>query len=143
MFSRPPDDLPIYLSPVGIARTPYKSRSDCPGGGYGMQALSTIEIFPSFTSAISGLIPGIRIFVLWWCHLANRKVLKQPPTKGGDPLGVFAMRSPERPNPIALSPSEIVEVTGDSLIVRGLDCVDGSLVLDIKLAILANDGQWV
>ena len=92
---------------------------------------------PRFAAALAGLAAGDRIVLLTWFHLANRDVLSVHPR--GDtsrqPAGVFATRSPERPNPIGLHEVEILQVADGVLSVRGLEAIDGTPVLDIKPAL--------
>ena len=83
--------------------------------------------------ALHGIAAGDRLEVLYWMHLARRDLLVQAP-KGRGPLGTFALRSPNRPNPIATSVVEVVAVDDAGVTVRGLDCVDGTPLVDLKPA---------
>ena len=77
-------------------------------------------------------MPGARIEVLYWMHLARRDLLQQVPAGAPGAQGTFALRSPVRPNPIATALATVVSVEPDGLTVRGLDCVDGTPLIDIK-----------
>ncbi|MDQ7982482.1 SAM-dependent methyltransferase [Paraburkholderia sp. SARCC-3016] len=133
----------IELRPIGIIRTTFETRAACPASGWYCDSVSTVELYPEYRGGLVGLEPSARIFVLWWFHLAHRDVLQLPFGAPPEPLGVFAMRSPERPNPIALSAAQVVSVDEVGLAVRGLECVTGSYVLDVKRAVKMPDGCWM
>lgn len=133
----------IELRPIGVSRTPYETRDACPASGWYRESVCTIELYPEYRDGLAGLEPSAKIFVLWWFHLAHRDVLRLSFGERPEPLGVFAMRSPERPNPIALSAAQVMSVTESGLAVRGLECVTGSYVLDIKRAVKMPDGCWM
>lgn len=73
-----------------------------------------------------------RIQVLYWMHRARRDLVVQAPFRTGRTTGSFALRSPVRPNPIASSVIDLVRIEGITLHVRGLDCLDGTPLLDLK-----------
>ncbi|ADW17355.1 Uncharacterized protein family UPF0066 [Desulfobulbus propionicus DSM 2032] len=93
-----------------------------------------LEIFPPYRDGLLGIVPGMTIVVLCWLHRADRGVLQVYPR--GDRArglhGVFATRSPARPNPIAISELRVEAVEGSRLHVSGLDVLDGTPILDIK-----------
>jgi tRNA-Thr(GGU) m(6)t(6)A37 methyltransferase TsaA len=95
---------------------------------------------PSVLEALEGIKPGDEVIVLTWLDRANRDVLRVHPR--GDPSraqqGVFATRSPHRPNPIGLHPVEIVSVEGLRVRVRNLEAIDGTPILDLK-PVLSRD----
>jgi len=104
-----------------------------------------LRVQPRFQEALDGLRPGDQIQVLYWMHKLtdeHRGMLKVHPC--GDrskPLrGVFALRSPMRPNPIGVSVVRVQEVRGCELVVSGLDAVDGSPLIDIKAAPAVGSG---
>jgi tRNA-Thr(GGU) m(6)t(6)A37 methyltransferase TsaA len=125
----------FLLRPVGTVRSPLKSREDCPKQGWEGAPEAWLEIDAVFADALDGLSPGQEIFVLTWLHQGRREVLRVHPR--GDLQeslrGVFATRSPDRPNPIGLHRVAVVaiEPTG-RLRVRPLEAVDGTPILDIK-----------
>ena len=90
-----------------------------------------LELDPRWQPALAGLQPGQRLQILYWMHLARRDLVLQTP-RGREPTGTFALRSPVRPNPIASSFALLVAIEGARLTVRGLDCVDGTPLLDSK-----------
>lgn len=99
---------------------------------------STIVIFPDFCPGLLGVEGYSHLIVLYWMHLrdndAHRKTLRvTPPRHEGAPTtGVFACRSPSRPNPIGLSVVKLETVKGCNLEVAGLDAIEGSPIIDLK-----------
>jgi tRNA (adenine37-N6)-methyltransferase len=124
-------DAEVYF--IGRAKTPWRTRSECPRhGNPGEGPVCRIEIDPRWQEALAEVKPDGRLQVLYWMHQARRDLVLQSPPNNGQTKGTFSLRSPNRPNPIA---SSIVTVTGregTSILVQGLDCIDGTPVLDIK-----------
>jgi L-fuculose-phosphate aldolase len=98
------------------------------------ECTGTLEIDPRFQEGLDGIQAGMQIVVLFWLHRASRDVLKVYPRgdRSRGLSGVFATRSPVRPNPIALSELTVLAVEGNRLQVRGLDVLDGTPIIDIK-----------
>ncbi len=100
--------------------------------------LSRVKIFPEFCVGLEGLNNFSHITVLYWFHLRNseeeRRTLRVVPRRhlGAPQVGVFASRSPSRPNPVGLCVVELVKIQDCTLVVRGLDALDGSPIIDIK-----------
>jgi tRNA-Thr(GGU) m(6)t(6)A37 methyltransferase TsaA len=94
-----------------------------------------------FLQGLDGIQAGDKLFVMCWFHMADRETLRLHPR--GDPSipkrGVFATRSPDRPNPIGLSLVDVLAVAGSIIRVRGLDAVDGTPIVDLKPYITALD----
>ena len=82
--------------------------------------------------ALEGVEQFARLEVLYWLHLSRRNLVKQSPANDGTVRGTFALRSPVRPNPIGTAIATIVGVEGSAVLVRGMDCVDGTPLLDLK-----------
>jgi tRNA-Thr(GGU) m(6)t(6)A37 methyltransferase TsaA len=125
----------MELSPIGTVRTPYRSREDIPHGAterLGVEAV--VEVFPQFVEGLADLEGFSHVMLLAHLHEATTtKLTVHPPFDDtGSPRGVFATRSPYRPNHIALSIVELVRVEGANLVVRGVDLFDGTPLLDIK-----------
>jgi tRNA-Thr(GGU) m(6)t(6)A37 methyltransferase TsaA len=122
------------LVPVGTVRSPLVEPRQAPKQGRESGPEAVVEILPAYAGALEGLADGDELLVLCWMHLARRDLLRVHPR--GDAAnperGVFATRSPVRPNPIAVEAVRLVRREGLRLIVRGLDAVDGTPVLDIK-----------
>jgi tRNA-Thr(GGU) m(6)t(6)A37 methyltransferase TsaA len=117
---------------VGRIRTPWAERGDCPRQGSPDGPLCQIEIFEPWREALTGIAPGDRLDVLYWLDRARRDLVLQSTRGGGRARGTFALRSPVRPNPIGLSQVSLASIEGGTLSVRGLDCVDGTPLIDIK-----------
>lgn len=127
-----PDRQDAHLIFIGRLRTPFLTRDDCPRRGDPESGpLCRAEIDAVFRPALVGLAPGDSIDLLYWMHEARRDLLTQTP-RGQAPRGTFALRSPVRPNPIAVSRVTLVAIEDGVLIVRGLDCLDGTPLVDIK-----------
>jgi len=119
---------------IGKIRTSYKTVADCPGQARSQNGVSRIELDPEMLPALKGLELKSRIQVLYWFDEADRSALQRVPkwSEANEKLGVFALRSPMRPNPIALSTVELLKIDGNVLTVSALDCRDGTPLLDIK-----------
>jgi tRNA (adenine37-N6)-methyltransferase len=122
-------DAGIYF--IGTIHTPWHDRRDCPKRGSPDGPVCTIVVDDRWQEGLAGLASHKRIQVLYWMHRARRDLVLQTPFRRPT-LGTFALRSPVRPNPIASSLVELVAIDGTSLSVRGLDCLDGTPLLDLK-----------
>ncbi len=91
-----------------------------------------IEVFEPWVAALAGLAAFSRVEVIYWLHLSRRDLVLQSPADDGTVRGTFALRSPVRPNPIGTSLAELVGIEGATVLVRGLDCLDGTPLLDLK-----------
>jgi tRNA-Thr(GGU) m(6)t(6)A37 methyltransferase TsaA len=132
---RPGDAIECRV--IGVIRTPYARMEDCPSRHNGREFLPcTIRLAPEYAPGLVGLKAGGRALVLYWLHRARRDMVQLPARAGvrAAPVGVFSMRTPPRPNPIAASVVDILAVREDELDVVGLDCLDGTPLLDIKRA---------
>jgi tRNA-Thr(GGU) m(6)t(6)A37 methyltransferase TsaA len=124
--------MSIELYPVGQVRSPYRQRSDAPRQGRLSGTVSEIVIDPPYLPGLFRIWEKKHLIVLCWFDRADRTVLRVTPPHNPVEHGVFATRSPDRPNPVALSVVELVEANGAVLRVRGLDALDGTPVIDIK-----------
>lgn len=122
----------IVLKPIGIIKSPYKTRSEAPRQGRLVQTLGTVEIFPEFSAGLKGIERRTHIILLYWLDQAYRDILVTPTPDGPTTRGVFSIRSPGRPNPIGICTTELIERKGNVLTVRGIDAIDGTLLIDIK-----------
>lgn len=136
-------DLPpgadAHLRFIGRIRTPFRSRADCPRNGRGSDAIATVEVDPRYIAGLQGLEAYSHVILLYWMHEARRDLIVQVPRHVTAPRGVFALRSPVRPNPIALSVAELLAVEDGVLRVRNIDCLDGTPLLDIKPYFASTD----
>ena len=123
-------DAGVYF--VGIIRTPWRVRGDCPKRGSPDGPICTIVVDERWRAALTDLAAHRRIQVLYWMHRARRDLVLQTPLRTGQTTGSFALRSPVRPNPIASSVVDLVAIEGGALLVRGLDCLDGTPLIDLK-----------
>jgi len=125
---------PIRLRPIGVIRSPLKSRSKAPKQGSEGAPDAWLEIEPWAAAGLERLAPGDHVLVITWFHRARRDPLRvQPRSDRSNPLtGVFATRSPDRPNPLGLHPVVIRAVDGHRLRVGPIEAIDGTPVVDIK-----------
>ena len=125
------------LRVLGYVHSPISDPADAARQGDEGAPDAVVELDPGVEPALAGLEAGIDVVVLTWFHLGDRGTLAVHPR--GDlsrPLtGVFATRSPDRPNPIGLHRCEVLAVDGLRLTVSGLEAVDGTPVLDVKIAL--------
>ena len=125
---------PITLTPIGHVRSSIHQRSQAPLQGWEGSPPAAIEIAATYVAALDGLKAGDRIWVITWLHQSQRDTLRVHPR--GDlrhPLtGVFATRSPDRPNPLGLHLATILALDGNRVDVADLEAIDGTPVLDIK-----------
>ena len=127
-----PDRTDATLVFIGRIRTPFRTRDDCPRQGSHEGPVCRIEIEERWRPALKGLEAYETVEVIYWLHEARRDLAQQSPKADGQTTGTFALRSPLRPNPIATSLVKLVAVEPDAILVRGLDCMDGTPLLDIK-----------
>jgi tRNA-Thr(GGU) m(6)t(6)A37 methyltransferase TsaA len=129
----------MELTPVGVIHSPYKERQDAPRQGRLSDNEITLEIFTDFAQCLQEIEKASHIIVLYWGDRAKRDVLQSRTPFSSEPVGVFASRSPNRPNPIALCVADLIRREGNRLTVRGVDALDGSPLLDIKVYAPAID----
>ena len=127
-----PDATDAGIFFIGRIRTPWVSRSECPRNANGSDAVCTVEVDPRYAEALTGVEAASHLILLYWMHAAPRDLAIQVPRHHARPRGTFSVRSPARPNPIALSVVRLVARHGTRLDVIGLDCLDGTALLDIK-----------
>ncbi|MDD1694410.1 MAG: tRNA (N6-threonylcarbamoyladenosine(37)-N6)-methyltransferase TrmO [Methanoregula sp.] len=120
------------LKRVGVIHSPYMHQEDAPRQGRLSDKESTIEVLPAFAEGLQDVESYPHLIVLYWLDRADRGTLKATPPGTHVEHGVFATRSPNRPNPIAFSVVDFVRRDGNRLVVRGLDALDGTPLLDLK-----------
>jgi tRNA-Thr(GGU) m(6)t(6)A37 methyltransferase TsaA len=126
----PGTDAGVYF--IGTINTPWRVRGECPKRGGMDGAVCSIVVDERWREALTDLADHPRIQVLYWMHRARRDLVLQAPVRMGQTTGTFALRSPVRPNPIASSIVALVAIDGCILRVRGLDCLDGTPLIDLK-----------
>ncbi len=123
-------DAGIYF--IGRIETPWKNRAECPKNPSQSDAVCTIHLDPRYAAGLKDLETCSHVIVLYFMNEARRDIVLQRPRHYDSGRGVFALRSPARPNPIAMSAVRLEGVDGTALKVRGLDCVNGTPLVDIK-----------
>lgn len=131
------------VEPIGVVRSTLTRLEDAPKQGDEVAPEAWLEITPHAAQGLIGIGVGDELILLTWLHLAERDVLQVHPR--GDlnrPLtGVFATRSPDRPNPIGLHRVSVLEVTDQNLRVAHLEAIDGTPIIDIKPVIARNSSE--
>ena len=118
---------------IGRIETPWATRAECPRRGDPENGPDcTVLLDERWRPALKGIAVGGRLQLLYWMDRARRDLVIQAPSHRDETLGTFALRSPNRPNPIASSTVHLLAIDGRRLTVRGLDCVSGTPLLDIK-----------
>jgi tRNA-Thr(GGU) m(6)t(6)A37 methyltransferase TsaA len=119
--------------PIGFVSSPYKNPGEVPRGlGTRHDAEGTLQILPEFEQGLTDIEGFSHLIVVWEFDRSQGFELMGMPPADKRPHGVFATRSPFRPNPIALTTVELVRREGPNLHVRGVDMLDGTPILDIK-----------
>jgi tRNA-Thr(GGU) m(6)t(6)A37 methyltransferase TsaA len=135
----PPEEFDASLYFIGRIRTPWLSREQCPKNPRETDAVCTVELDPRWTPALKGLETVSHVLLLYWMDRAPRDLVLQVPRHYGEQRGTFALRSPARPNPIAVSVARLVRIEGNTLSVVGVDCLDNTPLLDIKPYFASTD----
>jgi tRNA-Thr(GGU) m(6)t(6)A37 methyltransferase TsaA len=134
-----PKDFDAGLYFIGRIGTPWKHRDDCPKNARQSEAVCTIDVDARYAAALQNVETCSHLLVLYWMDKARRDLAVQAPRHYSEPRGTFALRSPVRPNPIAASVVPLVKVEGTRLFVVGLDCLDGTPLVDIKPYFASTD----
>jgi tRNA-Thr(GGU) m(6)t(6)A37 methyltransferase TsaA len=126
-------DASVYF--IGRIRTPWSERKDCPknaGEARERGVICTVELDPRWAAGLKDIETCSHLVVLYWMDRARRDLVVQVPSHYREGRGTFALRSPVRPNPIAMSVVRLVGIDGATVSVVGLDCLDGTPLIDIK-----------
>jgi tRNA-Thr(GGU) m(6)t(6)A37 methyltransferase TsaA len=134
-----PADFDAALYYIGRIRTPWRRREDCPKNPRESDAVCTIELDRRWIEGLAGLETVSHLVVLYWMNHARRDLVVQAPHHYAERRGTFALRSPVRPNPIAVSVVRLIAIEGGKLSVVGLDCLDKTPLLDIKPYFASTD----
>lgn len=127
-----PDHFDASLYYIGRVRTPWTKREDCPKNARNSDAICRLELDLRWAGGLAGVETCTHLVVLYWMDRSRRDLVFQVPRHYGTGRGVFALRSPARPNPIALSVVRLLRIEGTILSVVGLDCLDNTPLIDIK-----------
>jgi tRNA-Thr(GGU) m(6)t(6)A37 methyltransferase TsaA len=124
----------FIVHPIGFVRSPLKNRKGAPRQGAEGAPDAWLEINTAFAEALLGVAVGDEIIVITWLHQSRRQTLQVHPRgdKSNPLIGVFATRSPDRPNPLGLHPVKVLEIEGGNLKVGPIEAIDGTPVVDIK-----------
>jgi len=123
-------DASVYF--IGRMRTPWHSREQCPKNARESDAVCRAELDPRWVTGLQGLETVSHVLLLYWMDRARRDLVLQAPRHYSEPRGTFALRSPARPNPIAVSVARLLRVEGNTLYVAGVDCLDKTPLIDVK-----------
>jgi tRNA-Thr(GGU) m(6)t(6)A37 methyltransferase TsaA len=130
-------DASLYF--IGRIRTPWTRREACPKNGRESDVVCTVVLDPRWAEGLKGLETASHVIVLYWMDKARRDLVRQAPRHYAEQRGTFALRSPVRPNPIALSVARLVRIEANTLFVVGLDCLDDTPLLDLKPYFASTD----
>ncbi len=123
----------MLMTPIGTIRSPYTSTAEIPKGpGATHEAEGVLELLPKLETGLTDIEGFSHLYVIWVFDRAEGYDLLATPPTDNRPHGVFATRSPRRPNPIGLTVVRLLRRDGPRLHVRGLDMLDGTPILDIK-----------
>jgi len=136
-----PERFDAGLHFIGRLRTPWTRRAACPKNGTQSDAVCTAVVDPPYAPALQDIEGASHLILLYWMDRADRTLVRQRPRHADGSRGTFSLRSPARPNPIALAVVELLGREGDTLRVRGLDCLDGTPLLDIKPYYATTDAR--
>jgi tRNA (adenine37-N6)-methyltransferase len=125
-----PTDAAIVF--IGRIHTPWTDRLACPRQGRQDGPTCRIQVFEPWVAALDGITEYERLEVLYWLHESRRDLVRQSPRNDGIARGTFSLRTPARPNPIGTQIVKLLSVDGANVFVRGLDCLDGTPLLDLK-----------
>ena len=131
------------LEPIGVVRSPLTSRKNAPRSARDGAPAAVLELDKRFAAALDGVRDGMDLVLVTWLHEGLRDVLQVRPGRDRTrPLtGVFATRSPDRPNPIGLHRVTVTAVEAPARVhVAALEAIDGTPILDLKIALGPTDG---
>lgn len=127
-----PADTDAGVFFIGRIHTPWSDRLTCPRQGRADGPACRIEVFAPWDKGLDSVAEFERLEILYWLHESRRDLVMQSPRSDGVARGVFSLRTPVRPNPIGTSIVQLVGIEGSTLLVRGLDCLDGTPLIDVK-----------
>lgn len=131
----------IRLTPIGRIRTPWTRTDECPRNSMESEALCRVEVDEAFRPALTSLEACSHVVLLYWLHEARRDLLTVTPKSDDTAHGVFALRSPSRPNPVGFAVADVVSVDPAGFEIRHVDCLDGTPLLDIKPYFASTDAK--
>ena len=129
----------MKIKPIGIIRSPFKTKAECPPQGD--ETISEIEIFKEYKQGLKDVEGFSHLHIFYWMHESNGYSLSVVTPWDTKPHGLFAVRTPNRPNPLGYAVVELLEKNKNILKVRGLDAVEGTPIVDIKPYISKIDAK--
>jgi tRNA-Thr(GGU) m(6)t(6)A37 methyltransferase TsaA len=122
------------INPIGVVRSELANRVAAPHQGFEGAPDAWLEMNPTVVEGLEGIAVGDEMVLITWLHQADRNLLKVHPRRDKNrPLtGVFATRSPHRPNPLGLHRVTVLEIVGNRLRVGPLEAIDGTPIVDLK-----------
>ncbi len=130
-------DAGVYF--IGRIRTPWKTRKECPKNARKSDAVCAVELDARYAPGLKDAETCSHLVLLYWMDKSPRNLVLQVPGHYGVQRGTFALRSPARPNPVAMSVVKLIGIDGTKLSVVGLDCLDGTPLIDIKPYFASTD----
>jgi tRNA-Thr(GGU) m(6)t(6)A37 methyltransferase TsaA len=127
-----PENYDAGLYFIGRIHTPWMHRKDCPKNASESDAVCAVEVDPCWRQGLKDAETCTHLVLLYWMSHSQRDLVLQVPSHYGTQHGTFALRSPARPNPIAMSVVKLLGIEDGTLSVVGLDFLDGTPLLDIK-----------
>jgi len=135
-----PEDANLVMRPIGVVHSPYVWRDEAPRQAtVGEQVTGVVVLRPGLQNTVQSLLGFDYLWIVCWLNHSHGWKQQLVPPRDRVKRGVFATRSPDRPNPIGISAVQLLAVVGTRLRVRGLDLLDGTPVLDLKPYIPAYD----
>jgi formylmethanofuran dehydrogenase subunit E len=120
----------MQLKPIGIIHSPYKNRKECPP--HGREEICWVEVSDQYAEGLKDIDGFSHLILFYWLHCAKNYLLLVKTPWDSEPHGVFATRSPHRPNALGFSVVELIERDGNKLKVKGLDALEETPLIDIK-----------
>ena len=117
---------------IGHVETPWATRAECPRNGRATDAVCRVRVKPEYRKGLKSVEECSHLILLYWMHKARRDLAVLAPGFADESHGCFGLRAPVRPNPVSLSVVQLLEMTEDGFLVRGLDCLNGTPLIDIK-----------
>ena len=133
----------ILFQPIGVIHSPFKVPEGTPIQSSASEAEGTIEIYPELENGLSDVDGFSHIILIYYCHMTNDYSLMVKPYMDDVEHGVFATRSPRRPNSIGLSIVELIKMDRNILMIKGVDIIDGTPLLDIKPCVPEFDSRRI
>ena len=124
--------MPMRVSPIGIIHSPFQAKKDTPIQPFRSTAIGEIKLSKKYEAGLADIDGFSHIILVYKFHKSRGYRLKVKPFLDEIPRGIFATRAPRRPNQIGLSIVRLLKREGNILIVKGIDVIDGTPLLDIK-----------